>query len=161
MAMAALSGHLFCKQIVSSFLQFLDQTIGATGSDDRGELVAPQREIADRSVEIDIDHPAAADQVIYAHGAAIGLQELGFDDFTASARFRSRLGINDEGKTLDRSHRHRNFAWTVSELNRRVNAGVDGAGGDRQNFTLDQMNDAVDALPGIVAVLEAELRRVP
>jgi superfamily II DNA or RNA helicase len=72
-----------------------------------------------------------------------------------------RLGINPEGKTLDRSRRQRNFAWTVSELNRRVNTGVDGAGGDRQNFTLDQMNAAVAALPDMVAGLEAELRRVP
>jgi hypothetical protein len=89
-------GRLFSKQTVSSFLQFLDQSIGAPGGDDRGELVAPEREITDGSVEIDIDHPAAADQVIDAHGAAIGLQELGLDDFAATAGFRSRLRINDE-----------------------------------------------------------------
>jgi hypothetical protein len=88
--------RLFSKKIVSSLLQFLDQSIGAARGDDRGELVAPQREIADRSVEIDIDHPAAADQVIDAYGTAIGLQELGLDNFTATARFRSRLRINDE-----------------------------------------------------------------
>src|SRR5476649_1464530 len=82
----------------SSFLQFPDQSLGAARGDDRGELVAPQREIANRSVEVDIDHPAAADQVIYAHGAAIGLQELGFDDFTSAARFRSRLRINDRSE---------------------------------------------------------------
>src|SRR5579862_4790476 len=88
--------ELFSKQIVSSFVQFLDQSIGAPRGQDRGELVAPQREIADRSVEIDIDDPAAADQVIDAHGAAVRLQELGLDDFTATARFRSRLRINNE-----------------------------------------------------------------
>lgn len=72
-----------------------------------------------------------------------------------------RLGINYEGKTLDRSRRQRNFAWTASELNRRVNGAIDGAGGDRQNFTLDQLNNAHATLPRIVADLEAELRRAP
>jgi hypothetical protein len=69
-----------------------------------------------------------------------------------------RLKINHEGKTLDRSRRQRNFAWTVSELNRRVNSTVDGHVGDRQNFTLDQLTSAQAALPHIVAELEAELQ---
>lgn len=69
----------------------------------------------------------------------------------------SRRGINHEGKTLDRARRQRNFAWTVAELNRRVNAVVDGGAGDRQNFTLEQLNLAVGELPGIMAALEAEL----
>lgn len=70
-----------------------------------------------------------------------------------------RLGVNYEGKTLDRSRRQRNFAWTVSELNRRVNAAIDGAGSDRQNFTLDQLNNAHTGLSRIVADLETEIQR--
>lgn len=68
-----------------------------------------------------------------------------------------RLGINPGGKTLDRSRRLRNFAWTAAELNRRVNAAVNGALDDRQNFTLHQVSAAHDALAGIVEALEAEL----
>jgi len=70
-----------------------------------------------------------------------------------------RLGINHEGKTLDRSRRQKNFAWTVSELNRRVNTAVGAESGDRQNFTLEQLNQAVAVLPEVVANLEAELGR--
>ncbi|HEX7961634.1 MAG TPA: DEAD/DEAH box helicase family protein [Terriglobales bacterium] len=72
-----------------------------------------------------------------------------------------RLRINYGGKTLDRSHRQRNFEWMVSELHRRVNTMVNGTEGDRQNFTLDQLNNAHAALPRIVADLEEELRRAP
>jgi len=73
----------------------------------------------------------------------------------------SRRGINHQGKTLDRTRRQRNFSWTVAELNRRVNAVVDGGAGDRQNFTLEQLNLAVLELPGILAALEAELGHAP
>ena len=69
-----------------------------------------------------------------------------------------RLSINPRGRTLDRARRLQNFAWTAAELNRRVNAAVNGALDDRQNFTLDQVSAAHDALPGIVQALETELR---
>jgi hypothetical protein len=69
-----------------------------------------------------------------------------------------RLGISAVGKTLDRARRLQNFAWTASELNRRVDATVNGELGNRQNFTLAQLNAAHDALPEIVAALERELR---
>jgi len=70
-----------------------------------------------------------------------------------------RLGIGYEGKTLDSARRQKNYAWTVSELNRRVNTAVGAASGDRQNFTLEQLNQAVAVLPEIIANLEAELGR--
>jgi superfamily II DNA/RNA helicase len=69
-----------------------------------------------------------------------------------------RLDIKHAGKTLDRAKRLQNYAWTASELNKRVNAAVNGALGDRPNFTLDQVNAAHDALPGVVSALESELR---
>jgi superfamily II DNA or RNA helicase len=69
----------------------------------------------------------------------------------------ARLSINPRGKTLDRARRLKNFAWAAAELNRRVNAAVNGALDDRQNFTLDQVNAAHDALGGLVAILETEL----
>ena len=70
-----------------------------------------------------------------------------------------RLGIKPGGKTLDRRHRERNYAWVAAELHRRVNERVGGSGADRQNFTLDQINAGHDALPDIVQQLEEELRR--
>src|SRR5258708_3814193 len=84
------------KQTVRSIPQSLDQSIGTARGDDRREFVTPQREIADRSVEVDIDHPLAADQVVYAHCPATRLQQLRLDNFAATARFRSRLRIHDE-----------------------------------------------------------------
>ena len=69
-----------------------------------------------------------------------------------------RLGINPAGKTLDRAHRQKNFAWVATELHRRVDSAVDGARGDRQNFTLSQINRGHEVLPEIVRNLEAELR---
>lgn len=68
-----------------------------------------------------------------------------------------RRGINPKGKTLDRARRQNNFAWVAAELHRRVNDAAGGALGDRQNFTLEQVNAGHDALPGIVQALEAEL----
>src|SRR5262249_21895352 len=57
---------------------------------------APHREIADGSVEIDVDHTLAADQVIYIDGATARLQQLRFDDLAAATRFWCRLRIDDE-----------------------------------------------------------------
>jgi hypothetical protein len=51
-----------------------------------------------------------------------------------------RLRINHAERTLDRARRQNNFAWTAEELHRRVNAAAGGALGDRQNFTLEQVN---------------------
>lgn len=70
----------------------------------------------------------------------------------------ARLGINPGGRTLDPRRRMQNFAWTASELHRRVNQHVGGTNADRQNFTLDQLNAAHDALPAIIGQLEEHLR---
>jgi hypothetical protein len=70
----------------------------------------------------------------------------------------SRLGIAHGGKTLDKRRVEKNYAWTVGQLNRRLNRRIGGADGDRQNFTLEQLNAAHDALPAVVAELEQELR---
>ena len=69
-----------------------------------------------------------------------------------------RLGISPGGRTLDPRHRERNFAWTAAELHRRINEHVGGNAADRQNFTLDQINAAHDALPDIVRQFEEQLR---
>lgn len=69
-----------------------------------------------------------------------------------------RLNVNPKGKTLDRSRRLNNLAWLAQELNKRVNAEAGGSGGDRQNFTLEQVNAGHNALPKIVSTLESELR---
>jgi superfamily II DNA or RNA helicase len=69
-----------------------------------------------------------------------------------------RLGINPGGRTLDPRRRERNFAWVASELHRRVNERARGATADRQNFTLEQLNAAHEALPDIVQAFEAKLR---
>jgi superfamily II DNA or RNA helicase len=69
-----------------------------------------------------------------------------------------RLGINPGGKTLDRRHRERNFAWTAAQLHRRINENVGGNTADRQNFTLEQINAGHDAMAEIVRQFEEELR---
>ena len=69
-----------------------------------------------------------------------------------------RVGINPGGRTLDPRHRERNVAWAIAELQRRVNEHVGGRAADRQNFTLDQLDAAHEALPGIVRELEEHLR---
>jgi hypothetical protein len=69
-----------------------------------------------------------------------------------------RLGISPGGRALDPRRRDRNFAWTAAELHRRINNRVGGDAGDRQNFTLDQINAAHEALPEIVRQFEEQLR---
>lgn len=69
-----------------------------------------------------------------------------------------RLGISPGGKTLDPRRRERNFAWTVAQLHCRINEHVGGQSADRQNFTLDQLNAAHEALPTVVRRMEEELR---
>ena len=68
-----------------------------------------------------------------------------------------RLELNPGGRTLDPRRVQRNFAWVVSDLNRRINEHVGGNAADRQNFTLDQLNAAHDALPAIVQLFEEEV----
>lgn len=69
-----------------------------------------------------------------------------------------RLGISPGSRTLDPRRRERNFAWTVSQLHSRINEHVGGQSADRQNFTLDQLNAAHEALPTVVRLMEEELR---
>ncbi|WP_164887395.1 DEAD/DEAH box helicase [Hahella sp. KA22] len=69
-----------------------------------------------------------------------------------------RCGVNPGGRNLDPRHQSTNFQWAVTELNRRVNASVDQAGSNRENFTLTQLEAAHEALNGHVASLEEELR---
>lgn len=69
-----------------------------------------------------------------------------------------RLGISAGGRTLDPRRRERNFAWTAAQLHSRINEHVGGQSADRQNFTLDQLNAAHEALPDVVRQLEEELR---
>lgn len=69
-----------------------------------------------------------------------------------------RLGISPGGRTLDPRRRDRNFAWVASQLHSRINEHVGGQSADRQNFTLDQLNAAHEALPDVVRQLEEELR---
>jgi superfamily II DNA or RNA helicase len=69
-----------------------------------------------------------------------------------------RVWINAGGRTLDPRHRERNVAWVIAELQRRVNEHVGGRAADRQNFTLDQLDAAHEAVPGIVRELEEHLR---
>jgi superfamily II DNA or RNA helicase len=69
-----------------------------------------------------------------------------------------RLGIYPGGRTLDPRHRERNFAWVAAELHRRVDEHVGRPTGERQDFTLDQINAGHDALPAIVRELEEQLR---
>jgi superfamily II DNA or RNA helicase len=75
-----------------------------------------------------------------------------------AGRILGRLGITPGGRTLDPRRRERNFAWAAAELHRRINQHVGGNTGDRQNFTLDQINAGHDALPEIVRQLEEHLR---
>lgn len=69
-----------------------------------------------------------------------------------------RLNISPGGRTLDPRRRERNFAWVASQLHTRVNEQVGGQNADRQNFSLDQLDEAHNALPGIVQEFEGELR---
>src|SRR5262249_35868994 len=70
--------------------------VGTARGDDRRKLVTSRREITDGSVEIDIDHASAADQIVYLDGASPGLQQPGLDDFPAATRCRTCLWIDNE-----------------------------------------------------------------
>src|SRR6266404_9569860 len=87
---------LLRQQALGSIVQPLDQSIGTAGSDDRCKFIASHGKIADGPVEIDVDHPSAADQIVYAHGCPARLQQPGFDDLATATGFRSCLRIDDE-----------------------------------------------------------------
>ncbi len=70
----------------------------------------------------------------------------------------ARCGINPGGQTLDPRRQKANYQWVVSELNKRVNASVAQENANRENFTLEQLETAHDALEAQVAILEEELR---
>jgi hypothetical protein len=61
------------QEALSSILQPLDQAVGAARGDDRRKFVAARRQITDGPVEIDVDHPSAADQIVYVHDPAARL----------------------------------------------------------------------------------------
>src|SRR5690348_12254861 len=84
------------QQALSSFVQSLDQTIGTARRDDGRKLVTTRREIADGPVEVDIDDPSAADQIVYPDDPSAGLHEPGLDDFAAATRRRNGLRIDNE-----------------------------------------------------------------
>ena len=68
-----------------------------------------------------------------------------------------RLEINHRGRTLDPARRRQNYVWACAELNRRVNEHVGGNNADRENFTLDQLNQAHEVLPAVVRQFEEQL----
>src|SRR5262245_46407128 len=70
---------------LSAVLQSLDQAVSTARGYDRRKLVAPRRQITDGPVEIDVDHPPAADQIVYVHGPPPGLEQLGLNDFAATS----------------------------------------------------------------------------
>jgi superfamily II DNA or RNA helicase len=68
-----------------------------------------------------------------------------------------RLKIKLRGRALDSSKRLDNFAWVASEIHRRIDQSIGGQTRDRQNFTLDQLNQAHDILSTVVSMLEREI----
>ncbi|MCD6346926.1 MAG: DEAD/DEAH box helicase family protein [Bacteroidales bacterium] len=70
----------------------------------------------------------------------------------------SRCKINPGGRTLDPRHQSSNFQWVVAELHRRVNLSVSQEDANRENFTLDQLEEAHEFLAEHVSSLEKELR---
>lgn len=70
----------------------------------------------------------------------------------------ARCKVNPNGKTLDKSYRNTDYQWVVSELNMRVNNIVSQQGGNRGNFTLDELNSAHESLKNCAVQLEAEVR---
>lgn len=75
-----------------------------------------------------------------------------------SGRILARLGISIGGRNLDPRRRKQNFAWVVSELHRCINERAGGAMADRQNFTLEQLDEAHESLPFVISQLEERLR---
>src|SRR5262245_12208066 len=59
------AGHQsLAEQALSSVVQPLDQAVSAARRDDRRKLITSRREVTDGPVEIDIDHPSAAHQIV-------------------------------------------------------------------------------------------------
>ena len=77
--------RLASEQALGPLAQCLDQGVrAAAAGEDRGEFVAAGRQIADRAIEIDVDHAAAANEIVDLHRPAAGLEQLGLDDFAAA-----------------------------------------------------------------------------
>ena len=71
----------------------------------------------------------------------------------------ARAKLSPGGRKLDPRRRATNYEWTVANLHKLVNASVAGQEADRQNFTLEQLENAHEALPRTVELLEAEVRK--
>src|SRR5262249_52503622 len=91
--------NLTPKQLLCPIVQSLDQTVGTARGDDRGKFVASCREVAYSSIEIDVDHSPAPDQVIDSHSTAARLQQPGLHNFTTTARLRCRIRVDDKAFT--------------------------------------------------------------
>lgn len=68
-----------------------------------------------------------------------------------------RLEISPGGRTLDPRRARRNFEWLLGEINRRINRHVDQSGRNRDNFTLDELNEAHGAMEDIISEIESEI----
>jgi hypothetical protein len=56
------------------------------------KFVSSQRKITHRSIQINIDHSAAPNEIIDCHHRASGLEPFRLDDFSAATRFRRLSG---------------------------------------------------------------------
>lgn len=73
-----------------------------------------------------------------------------------AGRIMHRLGVPSGGRTLDPAHRQDNYSWVLAQLNTRVNEEVGGRRANRQEFTLEQLDEAHDFLPRAIDALIAE-----
>lgn len=73
-----------------------------------------------------------------------------------AGRILHRLEVPSGGRTLDPAHRLDNYSWVLSQLNTRVNEEVGGRRANRQEFTLEQLDEAHDFLPRAIDALIAE-----
>ncbi len=70
----------------------------------------------------------------------------------------ARCNISPGGKSLDRSYQKTNFQWVLAELNHRINSSASQQQDNRQNFTLDELDRAHQAIDDVVRELEGELK---
>ena len=70
----------------------------------------------------------------------------------------SRLGLNPGHRNLDPSRQSPNFEFVLRDLHRRVNDSVSQTDGNRDNFTLEQIDQAMGQLSEIAADMEAGFR---
>jgi hypothetical protein len=71
--------------------------------------------------------------------------------------FMAQHSINGQGRTLDRTRRNPNMAFLISEVNRRVGQRVGRPTGERAQWTMDELDQAHDALDDVLAELAREL----